>query len=264
MAGLIHPGEQNSPQAEAYRMTRTQLEMLCRTLGVRVLLVTSPTRGDGKTTTASNLAISLAAAGRRVLLVDADLRKPALHDLFGLPGSRGLARVLEGVDQTDKAIQPTSIAGLDLMACGSGTFHPADVLASAPLAEFLREVREQYDLVILDSSPVLAVTDPLILAAVVDGTLMVVRAGQTTREDVAGAADLLRGIPRPLVGVVMNDVAPRTRGYMYSGSVGLDGAELLREISGPLAGVAVNEVVTNTRGYDYDGRAEPNGRMSES
>lgn len=222
--GLIGLAMPRSILSESYKSIRTSLEFLRRKQDVRVLLVTSPQSGDGKSTTASNLAITLALAGRKVLLVDADLRRPSQHRIYNLGRDRGLTQVLKDLMPFSRAVQPTPVENLDLLAVGPEVSNPAELLASGRLDEFLREVRQVYDLVILDSSPLLAVTDPSIIAAAVDGIILVARSSVTRRHEAERTAELLKILGIPVLGSVINGVTCEQAGYGYGDGYGTDGA----------------------------------------
>ena len=164
-----------TPAAEAYKALRTNIEFLRRDRNVQVILITSSVAREGKTTTASNLAISLAHAGRKVLLVDADLRRAALDKIYDLPAESGLAQLLEGKILLGGAVQPTQIADLDLITAGCKVANPAELLMSTRMREFVDEARRSYDYVIIDSSPLLAVTDPALIGVATDGVVLVLR-----------------------------------------------------------------------------------------
>jgi succinoglycan biosynthesis transport protein ExoP len=200
--------------SESYRTLRTALQfgMPART---KTLLITSPTAGDGKSTVVSNLAIAMAQANRRVLVVDADLRAPVQHRLFGLPDRVGLAGVLDGSDALDDAIQRTNVEGLDVLPAGPIPSNPAEMINHPAFSDYLNELADRYDLVLVDSPPVTAVTDARILAALVDASILVVRLGTSTRRHTEAARDALRGVGARLVGVVVNGVG---RGGLASAS----------------------------------------------
>ncbi|WP_406700171.1 polysaccharide biosynthesis tyrosine autokinase [Singulisphaera sp. Ch08] len=213
--GLISHESPQSIQAESYRSLRTSLQFDRRQKPHQVILVTSPYPGDGKTTTASNLAISLALAGRKVLLIDADLRNPSQHRVFDRSRERGLTLMLNGVLPFDQVVQPTSVPGLDLLTAGQEVRSPAELLASHGLSEHLEDIRRAYQVVIIDSSPLLVVTDPSILAAEVDGILLVTRASQTRRRDAMRVAELLKALGTPVLGAVLNGTTPEPCYYPY-------------------------------------------------
>ena len=194
--------------SESYRTLRTALQfgMPPRT---KTLLVTSAVPGDGKSTLVSNLAIAMAQASRRVLVVDADLRAPVQHRLFGLPDRTGLASVLAGTDTLDDAIRRTGIHGLDVLPAGPIPHNPAELLNTPDFGDHLNDLADRYDLVLIDSPPVTAVTDARILAASADASLLVVRLGSSTRRQVESARDALRGVGARLIGVAVNGVSRR-------------------------------------------------------
>lgn len=201
--------------AESYKAVRIKLEFLKRYRRAQVLLVSSPNPADGKSTTSSNLAISLAHAGKKVLLVDCDLRKPSLHEAYGLHRDLGISQILRDGIAFGKAVQVTSIENLHLLATGPDVPNPAEVLSSDRLPELVQELRLIYDVIIIDTSPLLAVTDPWIVSAVADGILLVVRIGQTRRQDVERVVEVLRALGAPTLGTVINGVSPNHSKYGY-------------------------------------------------
>ena len=213
--GLISHALPRSFLSEAYKTIRTNLEFLRRGHKAEVILVTSPGAGDGKSTTASNLAISLAHAGRKVLLVDADLRRPTLHAIFATGRDRGLPHVLKDILPLHRAVRPTLVENLDLLTAGPEVSNPAELLASPHLASALKEMRQAYDVVIVDSSPLLAVADPSILAQAADGILLVVRTTATRRQDVERTVELLRALGAPVLGAVINGITQDEIGDRY-------------------------------------------------
>lgn len=216
--GLLSHETPRSPLAESYKSTRTNLEFLRRNRPqAQVLLISSPHPGDGKSTTASNLAITLANTGRRVLLIDGDLRKPSLHGIYNLPRDRGFSDALEGAAPVERLTLPTVVSNLDLLTTGPDVANPAELLASDRLAETVVAVRAHYDTVIIDSSPLLAVTDPSIIAAVADGLVLVVRVSTTRRHDIDRTTELIRTLGVPVLGMVVNGVTREQMGYPYYG-----------------------------------------------
>jgi capsular exopolysaccharide synthesis family protein len=172
--------------------------------------VTSPSPGDGKTTVASNLAIAIAQTGKRVLLVDADCRRPMVQRIYSLKEDIGLSSVLVGESELAASIQHSSIENLDILPCGPLPPNPAEMLNSEAFTSLLRELSAQYDQVVVDSPPVAPVTDARILAAACDATILVIRAEKTSRRVAEHARDALASVGAVLLGVVVND-APRTR-----------------------------------------------------
>ncbi len=259
--GLISQALPQSPMAEAYRRVRTNIDLCRLNLGARVILVTSPMAGDGKSVTASNLAISLAHAGRRVLLVDADIRTPSLGRAFGRPHHPGLVHILRDLQPLARVVQWTKIEKLDFVAAGPEVVDPSELLLSPRFREFLAEVRPSYDVVIIDSPPLLLATDPSILGSAADGILLVVRAARTRREDAAEALEFLDVVDTPLLGVVVNGCGPgreRERyGYGYDG-YGIDGASLrARFVAVPAATGSVDGDPTPPAGNFDDGLRAP-------
>lgn len=210
---LISHDEPRSMIAESYKSIRTNLDFLRRSRRVQVLLVTSPHSGDGKSTSASNLAVTLAHAGRKVLLVDADLRRPSQHGLYGLDRNVGLTQVLKTLLPVESVVQRTMVENLDLMSAGPAVTNPSELLSSAQFTEFLDVVRARYDMIIVDSSPLLAVTDPCIVGAVVDGIVLVVRATTIKRYDAERATELLRTLGTPLLGTIINGITREQAGF---------------------------------------------------
>src|SRR5271157_2289646 len=214
-AGLLSHQKPRSALAECYKTTRTNLEFLRRSRQAHVLLVASSLPGDGKTTTASNLAIALASTGRRVLLIDGDLRKPSLHRLFDLTREGGFSDALLSRDSIDRLVQPTFVNNLDLLTTGHHVSNPAELLASERLGDVFKELRSIYDMVLIDSSPLLIVTDPSIIAAVADGIILVVRISSTRRHDLDVTNEMLKTLGVPVFGMVVNGVTQEEVGYGY-------------------------------------------------
>lgn len=202
LAMLSQPG---SGGAEAVRALRTKLIFSGNHADLKTLLVTSAVEDEGKTTMAANLAVAFAQQGHRVLLVDADMRRAALHRVFGAARVPGLSDVLARNAEQADAARPTRVANLWLMPAGSSPSNPAETLGGPGLSGLLDRLGEQYDLVVLDSPPVLAVADAAIIAAIVDGVLIVVRAGRAQREAISTARDQLADVGAQVIGAVLND-----------------------------------------------------------
>ena len=191
-----------SPAAEAYRGVRTSLHLMPREKQVAVV-VTSPVAGDGKTYCAVNVASALAIAGKRVLLVGADMRRPSLHSVFGLQQADGLSEFL--AEQAPEAgIQETNIPGLDLLQSGRIPPNPSELLGADRFGEGFQAWRTAYDHVLFDAPPVLGVTDALVLARQVGRALLVVRAGRTTDRELRRATEHLRVAGVDVLGVILN------------------------------------------------------------
>jgi capsular exopolysaccharide synthesis family protein len=182
---------------------------------LRSLLVTSSEPGEGKTTVASNLAIALTQLGRRVLLIDADMRRPSIHRAFTLADHYGLADCLAGSQDWQPGVQPTDVPGLDVLVCGTIPSNPAELISSRHMQDLLEEAVEGYDFVIVDSPPLLDVADSRILSTLVEGTLMVVKGGATPRELIRRAGAEARDAGGNVIGIVLNQVSPLNSDYYY-------------------------------------------------
>ena len=214
------------PQAalvEAFRSLRASVLLSTADHPPGSLLITSTQPGEGKTTVATNLAISLAQLGQRVLLVDADLRFPSLRRLFRTPESLGLVSYLTGQQDWRAAVCPSGSPGLDLLLCGPVPPNPAELLSSKSMGALLSAAKSEYGFVILDSSPLLTLADSRILAALVDGVLLVVKSGATPREQVIQSQTGIRSAGANLIGVVLNNVSLQTNGYYGLGIYGSNG-----------------------------------------
>jgi capsular exopolysaccharide synthesis family protein len=208
-----------SDVAEAYRSLRTAIYFGAPKDRSKTILITSPSPADGKTTSAANLASVMAQAGKRVLLIDADLRNPKLHAIFGVrDGWKGLSAVLCGQVELDAAIHKTAIANLDLMPCGARPHNPSELLNSPSFSEMLETLADKYDQVVIDSPPVMGLADTRIIAACCDLTLLVLRAEKSTRRMSLIARDGLAAVGAQVLGVIVNDVSRRSEGDYDSAS----------------------------------------------
>lgn len=208
-----HP---KSPVAEAFRTLRTNLGLLSVDEPLKVVMITSPTPEEGKSTVASNLAVAYAHAGKHVLMIDCDLRKPAIHRAFSVENRRGLTNVLvEDVD-LQEVTQRTDVRRLDVLTSGPIPPNPSELLASRRMKELLANVKKRYQMVLIDTPPVLAVTDASILATLVDGAILVVRAGFTRKDAANHAKRNLEMTGVRLLGCILNGVrAGRDDHYYY-------------------------------------------------
>ena len=212
---LIVVDEPMSPAAETFRMIRTNLAFMSQERVLRSFVVTSAMPLEGKTTIASNLAISLAQFGRSVLLVDSDLRRPRLHRVLGVANERGLTTLVEGKTTIESATYSTGIDGLTVLTSGPIPPNPSELLHSSAFERLKDELMNHFDYVLFDSPPMGAVTDAAIIAPQVDGTLLVVRAGTSTLHAVIGARKQLSSVSANLLGAVLNDADLRVRGPRY-------------------------------------------------
>jgi polysaccharide biosynthesis transport protein len=221
--GLVSHTMPRSPWAEAYRAIRTNIEFLRRNQDLRVILVTSGYSGDGKSVSASNLAVSLAQAGRRILLVDGDLRKPSQHEIHGLTNNRGLTHVLRGLLPVHRVVQRTAVENLELIVTGPEVPNPAELLTSSTFNEFLGEARRSYEIVIIDSSPLLVVTDAAIIGGSVDGVVLIARAGALRHNDAQQVVEMLRVLGTRILGTIVNRTTRDREGYGYGYGYGAYG-----------------------------------------
>ena len=198
---------------EAFRSLRTSVLLSAAECPPHSVLVTSTQPGEGKTTIAANLAIALAEVGKRVLLVDADLRSPSVHRLFGRHHDLGLVSYLAGREDWRSVVRPSGTAGLDLLTSGSVPPNPSELLSSPRMSTLLESAKERYEFVILDSAPMLALADSRILAPIVSGVLLVVKSGAIPGEQALQAQRGVRSVGANLIGVVLNRVDLATRGY---------------------------------------------------
>jgi len=213
---LVTQVRPQSQIAESYRALRTSL--LLSSLGAppKVIMVTSARPQEGKTTTAINSAIVLAQKGVRVLLVDADLRRPSVHKTLGMGPRSGLSNVLTGNATLEQAIAPSPILpNLFVLAAGSPPPNPAELLASLNMKDVLNELRQQFDHVVIDTPPTLSVTDAVVLSPRVDAIILVIRSGQTTKQALRRARDILMQVNAHITGVLLNAVDLTSPDYYY-------------------------------------------------
>ncbi len=202
---LITIESSKSPISEQYRTLRTNIQYASVDKELKSIIVTSPNPGEGKSTTISNLAIVFAQQGKKVLLVDADLRKPTIHYTFNINNSKGLTNLLMKQTTLKNVIQQTPV--LDLFILPSGTIppYPAELLESEAMSQLMDRLKVDFDLVLFDTPPILAVADAQILANKCDGSILVVKSGSTEKEGAIRAKDILMSSRSKLLGVVLNN-----------------------------------------------------------
>ncbi len=212
---LVSVADSKSSAAEAYRTLRTSIQFLGLAKPVRTLQVTSASAGEGKSTTVANLGVAFARAGQRVVIVGCDLRRPRIHEFFGIGNSLGFTSVLLGRLPLSASVYPVrGQSGLSVLPAGPVPPNPAEVLTNPRVDDLLAEI--DADIVLIDSPPILPVTDALVLAPRVDATLVVSLAGATTRKEVARAVEMLRQVGAPVAGAVLNGIAVEgSYGYGY-------------------------------------------------
>lgn len=205
-----------SPISEQYRTIRTNIQFSSVDEEVKSLMVTSAGPGDGKSTTTANLAVVFAQQGKRVLLVDADLRKPTVHYIFNLTNTFGLTSVLSKQASLENAINKTDIENLFVLTSGPIPPNPAELLGSKAMEQFFDDaLNKVFDLILFDTPPLLAVTDAQILSNKCDGTVLVVSSGKTEKEQVIKAKELLDAAQSRLLGVVLNNKKIENNSYYY-------------------------------------------------
>lgn len=195
-----------SPVSEAYRSLRTNIQFSSVDSDLKTIMVTSASPGEGKSTTTSNLATTYAQAENRVLLIDADLRKPTAHHTFHCSNRLGLTNVLTKQSPVEEAIVETFVPNLYLMPSGVVPPNPAELLASNRMKTLLDELKVQFDIIIVDTPPVLAVTDSQILATISDGVVLVVDSGKVKIAQAQKAKEKLEHVNAKILGVVINNV----------------------------------------------------------
>lgn len=214
---LVTARAPRDPMSEAYRMLRTNLDFTAVDGGLKSFLVTSSSPGEGKSTTTANLAVVMAQAGKRVILVDADLRRPIQHKIFNVGNNHGLTTaILDSSSPLTHHLQQSNVPNLQLMSSGPLPPNPADLLDSQRMLQLMSDLQQLADVVLFDTPPVLAVADATILAPRVNGTLLVVENGKTRRAALAQAVERLQNSNTRLLGVLINKLDPRkTGGYGY-------------------------------------------------
>jgi succinoglycan biosynthesis transport protein ExoP len=203
------------PIAEAFRNLRTSIQFTNLDEPPRTLLVTSPQPTDGKSFTAANLATVIAQGGKSVILVDADLRHPTLHHTFNLPLEPGLTEALLAIEDRPRAVRQTEVERMRIVSVGSRAPDSTELLASQTFKRFIAELTEQVDVVILDSPPVLAVSDAAVLSTLVDGVILVMDSAKTRIPAAVQAAERIASVGGVILGVVLNRVKARSGGYYY-------------------------------------------------
>jgi tyrosine-protein kinase Etk/Wzc len=232
--GLVAHFAPKSPVAEAYRSLRTNIEFSKLTSPARSFLLTSSTLREGKSTTAANLALALAQSGKRVLVVESDLRRPLIHTYFGLSREPGLTEVLLGTLDwhdairsvadvflgkldMDSVVRTPGLENLSFITSGKLPPNPAELLGAAPMGKFIQEVTQEFDVVLFDSPPVLPVTDAVVLASQVDAVLLVYQLGRAGRGVLRRAKSHLEAVDAELRGVVLNDIKAEVSQFSPAG-----------------------------------------------
>jgi len=214
---LITYEDPKSPISESYRSLRTNITYASANSKIKSLLISSPQPGEGKSTTTANLAIAFAQLRKRTLLIDADLRKPVMHNVFGLERGPGLAEYLLGeIEDIDKIIRSVKVDNLFLISAGGLPPNPSELLGSDRMNALVDKLEQEWDMVLFDSPPLVAVTDATMMSGEIDAIAMVVKAGQTDRAAVDRAIDIVTNVNAPLIGVILNGASPETLSGKYS------------------------------------------------
>lgn len=215
--GMYVQHMQRSKIAEQFREVRTNLQFVSKDCEMKSLLITSANVGEGKTTTASNLALVIAQQRKKVLLIDADLRKPSIHEMFGKSNEKGLAAYLQGQISFQDACTFSGFYHLDLLVSGPIPPNPAELLSSTMMAELLDEISSLYDIVLIDSPPLLSVSDAKILSGVCNSSVLVVQSGKTMKEDAVKARENLSEGKANFLGAILNQRNGKRRNNPYYG-----------------------------------------------
>lgn len=212
---LVASFDPKAPVSEQFRTIRTNIEFSGVDEQIQVIMVTSSGPMEGKSTTTANLAVVFAQQDKKVLLVDADLRKPTVHYTFNQLNNFGLTSVLSGQVQLKAAANVTDVPNLSVLTSGPIPPNPAELLGSKSMAKFIKEARENYDVILFDTPPILAVTDAQVLGTQCDGSVLVVFSGKTELEHAKKAKELLEATKSKLLGAVLNGKKLQNSDYYY-------------------------------------------------
>lgn len=201
---LIVQNDPHSPRAEAFRQLRTNLQFVDAANHPRSFVITSSVPGEGKSTSTANLAITLAAAGSSVVIIEGDLRRPRVAEYMGVEGAVGLTNVLIGQASLDDVLQPWGNGRLHVLACGPVPPNPSELLGSQPMDDTLRELEKRFDYVIIDCPPLLPVTDAAVVSRLAGGTVLVAGSGKINRDQLRRAIETLAAVDARVLGVLMN------------------------------------------------------------
>lgn len=245
-----------SPLMESYRSLRTNINFAAVGSTLKSVVVTSSVPAEGKSTTAANLAMAMALDGKRVIIVDADLRRPSLHKLFRLESSPGLTDVLVGTHEIEDVIRPSGVDNVSVIAAGSPPPNPAELLGSARMVDLITQLEAISDIVLFDSPPALAVADGVVLAARTNGVLLVIGYGETKKTNTRKAVELLRRANARVLGTVLNRIEGPSSGYYYGKyyvPASVENTKVKRSIEGA---VDVADKVEATRSGDSSGKGQ--------
>ncbi|MBZ4663241.1 MAG: putative exopolysaccharide biosynthesis protein [Caloramator sp.] len=210
---LVTVEKPKSPIAEAYRTLRTNIQFSSLDKKVKKIVITSSAPGEGKTTTALNLSITLAQNGHKTLLLDCDMRKPSIHKKLKISNLYGISDLLVGEAKYESVIIKGPVENLDIITSGTKPPNPAELLSSQKMLNFISDVEKNYEYIIIDTPPVLMVTDAQVLSKYADGTILVVASGEAEKDAVVKAKELLTKVGANILGVVLNKLDTNRRGY---------------------------------------------------
>ncbi|KGK91250.1 capsular biosynthesis protein [Desulfosporosinus sp. HMP52] len=212
---LITHEQTKSPISEAYRTLRTNVQFTGVDTKTKKIMITSSGPREGKSTTVANLAVSIAQSGKTVLVIDADLRNPTQHKLFELGNFEGLSTFLVQDEQNKDFIKETEVPGVKVLTGGPIPPNPAELVGSQRMKRLIEEVSEQFDMVLIDTPPIIAVTDAAVLAQEVDGVILVLASGEVNKEYAQRAKDQLDKVGAKILGAVINKADMKTSEYYY-------------------------------------------------
>jgi capsular exopolysaccharide synthesis family protein len=212
---MLHSSSMSSI-AEAFRMVRSNIKFMAVDKSLQTIMVTSAGKGEGKSTTAANLAMALAQDGRKVVIVDGDLRRPSVHKQFGVPNSQGLTNAIVGGIPLSELIVDVGLENLSVLTAGPIPPNPAELLDSARFTHVVEELKEMFDIVVFDAPPVLGVADASVLAGRADGVVLVIAGGEVEKRAARRTTQMLLQARAHILGVVLNKVNDRDRYYYYN------------------------------------------------
>lgn len=212
---LVVKNHPKSIITESYRLLRTNLDFLSPDKDLKAILVTSGNPDEGKSSSVGNLGVSMAQAGKKVLLIDGDLRKPMMHRVFEVPNFEGLTNVLTGEEHYNDVIQKTDVENLFVLSAGVVPPNPAELLGSQKMNQLIEDAKTEYDILLIDTAPVIPVPDALILGAKVDGVLLLVRYNDTKRDQVNQAVENLLRVNAVILGTVLTRYPIKSSNYYY-------------------------------------------------
>jgi len=213
LKNLIALKNPKSRSAEAFRTLRTNIQFSSLDTELKSIVVTSSGPGEGKSTVMSNLAITMAESGKRVILIDCDFRKPSIHKKMGITNSVGLTNILVQNIKKEDCMVESSVKNLFILTSGPIPPNPAELLGTKKMKDFIEELKSEFDMVLIDAPPVLAVTDAQILSTIVDGVIFVASYGEAQKNALVDAKELINKVGGKVIGIVFNKVPEAVSGY---------------------------------------------------